>query len=137
MSCRPTCGRTAQGATPSDLAPGQSPRLRPAEGRAVEALGSADDRFHEECAVVGIHGHAEAGNLAYLGLYSMQHRGQEGSGIVSSNGEALISHRGLGLVADVFPEAVIRRLVGDAEMVARIHGAHEPVRDESHHEARA
>ncbi len=75
-------------------------------------LDAAEDRFHEECAVVGVHGHAEAANLAYLGLYSMQHRGQEGSGIVSSNGDALISHRGLGLVADVFPESVIRRLTG-------------------------
>jgi amidophosphoribosyltransferase len=72
------------------------------------------DRFHEECAVVGIYGHSEASNLAYLGLYSMQHRGQEGSGIVSSNGKALISHRGLGLVADVFDEHVIRRLTGDS-----------------------
>lgn len=75
-------------------------------------LDPSEDRFHEECAVVGIAGHEEAANLAYLGLYSMQHRGQEGSGIVSSNGEALISHRGLGLVADVFPEGVIRRLTG-------------------------
>ena len=73
-----------------------------------------DRRFHEECAVVGIYGHDEAANLAYLGLYAMQHRGQEGSGIVSSNGKALISHRGLGLVADVFHENVIRRLVGDS-----------------------
>ncbi|MFN2375865.1 MAG: hypothetical protein ABR538_04960, partial [Candidatus Binatia bacterium] len=77
-------------------------------------LAGADDRFHEECAVVGIYGHSEAANLAYLGLYSMQHRGQEGSGIVSSNGKALISHRGLGLVADVFHENVIRRLVGSS-----------------------
>jgi amidophosphoribosyltransferase len=76
--------------------------------------GAADDAFHEECAVVGIYGHDEAANLAYLGLYSMQHRGQEGSGIVSSNGKALISHRGLGLVADVFHESVIRRLVGSS-----------------------
>jgi amidophosphoribosyltransferase len=74
------------------------------------------DRFHEECAVVGIHGHSEAGNLAYLGLYAMQHRGQEGSGIVSSDGQALISHRGLGLVADIFPESVIRRLVGNSSI---------------------
>lgn len=70
------------------------------------------DRFHEECAVVGVYAHEEAANLAYLGLYAMQHRGQEGSGIVSSNGKALISHRGLGLVADVFHESVIRRLSG-------------------------
>ena len=70
------------------------------------------DRFHEECGVVGIHGHAEASNLAYLALYSMQHRGQESAGIVSSRGDALISHRGLGLVADVFNPDIIHRLTG-------------------------
>jgi len=70
------------------------------------------DRFHEECAVVGVCGQSEAANLAYLSLYALQHRGQEGAGIVSSNGEALISHRGLGLVADVFDESIIRRLSG-------------------------
>jgi len=96
----------------------------PGESLNATASGSIDsfddagsepgDRFREECAVVGIYGHSEAANLAYLGLYAMQHRGQEGSGIVSSNGKALISHRGLGLVADVFHESVIRRLVGDS-----------------------
>ena len=49
------------------------------------------DRFHEECGVVGVYGHPEAANLAYLGLYALQHRGQESAGIVSSDGEALIS----------------------------------------------
>jgi amidophosphoribosyltransferase len=78
----------------------------------ARGVDGGDDRFHEECAVVGVHGHDEAANLAYLALYAMQHRGQEGSGIVSSNGKALISHRGLGLVADVFPESVIRQLEG-------------------------
>ena len=71
------------------------------------------DRFHEECGVVGVFGRPEAANIAYLSLYALQHRGQEGAGIVSSDGEALISHRGLGLVADVFDEEIIRRLVGD------------------------
>ncbi len=70
------------------------------------------DRFHEECAVVGVCGQPEAANLAYLSLYALQHRGQEGAGIVSSNGQALISHRGLGLVADVFNENIVRRLAG-------------------------
>ena len=48
------------------------------------------DKFHEECGVVGVYGHPEAANLAYLGLYALQHRGQESAGIVASNGEALI-----------------------------------------------
>lgn len=72
------------------------------------------DRFREECGIVGVYGHPEAANLAYLGLYALQHRGQEGAGIVSANGDFLISHRGLGLVADVFNEDIIRRLNGTA-----------------------
>ncbi|MFI5395143.1 MAG: amidophosphoribosyltransferase [Candidatus Binatia bacterium] len=72
------------------------------------------DRFHEECGVVGIFGHPEAANLAYLSLYALQHRGQESAGIVSSKEGILISHRGLGLVADVFDEDIIRKLEGTA-----------------------
>lgn len=72
------------------------------------------DRFREECGVVGVFGHPEAANLAYLSLYALQHRGQEGAGIVSSNDGVLLSHRGLGLVADVFDEKIIRRLRGHA-----------------------
>src|SRR5262245_5120982 len=75
---------------------------------------SDGDRFHEECGVVGIYGHPEAANLAYLALYALQHRGQESAGIVSSRGDALISHRGLGLVADVFSPEIIQRLAGTA-----------------------
>ncbi len=64
--------------------------------------------------MVGVYGHPEAANLAYLALYALQHRGQESAGIVSSRGDALISHRGLGLVADIFQPEIIRRLVGTA-----------------------
>ncbi len=70
------------------------------------------DKFHEECAVVGVHGHPEAANMVYLGLYALQHRGQESSGIVSSDGEVLISHRQMGLVADIFKEDIIKNLRG-------------------------
>jgi amidophosphoribosyltransferase len=70
------------------------------------------DRFREECGVVGVYGHPEAANLVYLGLYALQHRGQEGAGIVSSDGNLLMSHRGLGLVADVFNHEIIQRLEG-------------------------
>ena len=70
------------------------------------------DKFHEECAVMGVHGHPEAANMVYLGLYALQHRGQESCGIVSSDGKGLISHRQMGLVADVFKEDVIKRLEG-------------------------
>ncbi len=72
------------------------------------------DAFHEECGVFGVFGHPEAANLAYLGMYALQHRGQESAGIVSSNGKSLISHRGMGLVADIFNSEVINRLEGTA-----------------------
>ncbi|MGH7780224.1 MAG: amidophosphoribosyltransferase [Candidatus Binataceae bacterium] len=70
------------------------------------------DAFHDECGVFGVYGHPEAANLAYLGLYGLQHRGQESAGIVSSNGKALISHRGMGLVADIFNSDIIAKLQG-------------------------
>lgn len=60
------------------------------------------DKLHEECGVFGIFGHPEAANLTYLGLYALQHRGQESCGIVASDGMRLNSHLGMGLVADVF-----------------------------------
>jgi amidophosphoribosyltransferase len=70
------------------------------------------DKFHEECGVVGVYGHDEAATLAYLSLYALQHRGQESAGIVASNGDALIAHRGMGLVADIFGHDILSRLVG-------------------------
>src|SRR5215468_3985498 len=70
------------------------------------------DKFHEECGVVGVYGHPEAATLAYLGLYALQHRGQESAGIVASNGEALIAHRGMGHVADIFNQDILSRLEG-------------------------
>lgn len=75
------------------------------------------DKFKEECAVVGVIGDAEASNYCYLSLYAMQHRGQEGSGIVSwAEGEdglkQMKAHRGLGLVADVFSESELSSLDG-------------------------
>ena len=70
------------------------------------------DEFHEECGVFGVYGQPEAANLVYLGLYALQHRGQESAGIVSSNGKTLVSHRGMGLVADIFNSEVIQRLEG-------------------------
>jgi amidophosphoribosyltransferase len=60
------------------------------------------DKLKEECGVFGIFGHPEAANLTYLGLYSLQHRGQESCGIVASDGHRLRAHKGMGLVADVF-----------------------------------
>jgi len=70
------------------------------------------DRFKEACGIVGILGSPEAPNLAYLGLYALQHRGQESAGIVSSDGETLHLEKAMGLVAEVFTEARLRRLKG-------------------------
>ncbi len=80
----------------------------------LDAAEAKLDGFHEECGVFGVYGHPEAANLVYLGLYALQHRGQESAGIVSSNGKALISHRGMGLVADIFNSAVLEQLEGTA-----------------------
>ena len=60
------------------------------------------DKFNDECGVFGIFGHPEAANLTYLGLYALQHRGQESCGIVSSDGQNLQTYRNMGLVSDVF-----------------------------------
>jgi len=70
------------------------------------------ERFHDECGVFGIQGHDEAANIVYLGLYALQHRGQESCGIVSSNGKEHTAHRALGLVADTFNEESLARLDG-------------------------
>jgi amidophosphoribosyltransferase len=76
------------------------------------SISSTPDGFHEECAVVGISGHKEAANLTYLGLYALQHRGQEGSGIVSSDGQRFFQQKGLGLVADIYSKKTLRGLPG-------------------------
>ncbi|WP_316348019.1 amidophosphoribosyltransferase [Desulfuromonas acetoxidans] len=60
------------------------------------------DKFEDECGVFGIYGHPEAANLTYLGLYALQHRGQESCGIVASDGVSLRAYRKNGLVADAF-----------------------------------
>ncbi|MCD6150569.1 MAG: amidophosphoribosyltransferase [Deltaproteobacteria bacterium] len=64
------------------------------------------------CGIIGISNHPEASNLAYLGLYSMQHRGQESAGIIATNGKQYAIHKGMGLVADIFSEENIAQLPG-------------------------
>lgn len=74
---------------------------------------AADDKLHEECGVFGVFGHPDAAALVALGLHALQHRGQEASGIVSYDGTEFPSHRGLGLVDDIFhSSAVIAGLKG-------------------------
>jgi amidophosphoribosyltransferase len=66
------------------------------------------------CGVIGIFGHPEASNLAYLGLHALQHRGQESAGIVSSDGQRLRWVREMGLVGEIFTEERLRQLPGTA-----------------------
>jgi amidophosphoribosyltransferase len=70
--------------------------------------------WKEECAAVGIWNHSDAARLAYLGMFAMQHRGQESAGMVTLHNEEHIHHKGLGLVEDVFAEEDIIRLKGDS-----------------------
>ena len=74
---------------------------------------SDDDCVQDECGVFGVYGHPEANKLIYLGLYSLQHRGQEGAGLVCSDEGVLTAHRGIGLVADVFKPHKLARVTGN------------------------
>ncbi len=70
------------------------------------------DKFKEECGVFGIHGHAEAANLTYLGLYALQHRGQESAGIAAADGAQIRVSKAMGYVNEAFDEATLDRLSG-------------------------
>jgi len=70
--------------------------------------------WREECAIFGVWNSPEAARLTYLGLYALQHRGQEAAGIVSLSEGQHLAHKGLGLVADVFGEPELNRLKGRA-----------------------
>jgi amidophosphoribosyltransferase len=64
------------------------------------------------CGVFGIYGHPNAAELTYYGLYALQHRGQESAGIVSSDGRQFRTHKGMGLVSQIFSGDVLHQLVG-------------------------
>src|SRR4249920_3545235 len=70
------------------------------------------DKFKEECGVFGIFGHPEAANMTYLGLYALQHRGQESAGIAASDGTKVRISRAMGYVADTFDAAELSNLPG-------------------------
>ena len=65
------------------------------------------------CGVFGIIGHKDAARLTYLGLYALQHRGEESAGIIAYDGKRVRHHKGMGLVGDVFDERAIKSLRGD------------------------
>ncbi len=77
---------------------------------------SGEDKPREACGVFGIWGHPEASKMTYLGLYALQHRGQESCGIAASNGEQVASFRKMGLVAEAFGEEEFSRLRGHLAM---------------------
>jgi amidophosphoribosyltransferase len=70
------------------------------------------DKFREECGVFGIWGHQEASNLTYLGLYALQHRGQESAGIAASDGVRIRVSKAMGHVNDAFDEDALTKLPG-------------------------
>ncbi|HSE30480.1 MAG TPA: amidophosphoribosyltransferase [Pyrinomonadaceae bacterium] len=70
------------------------------------------DKLHEECGVFGIYGHPDAARLTYLGLYALQHRGQESCGIVASDGSELRLERAMGHVSEAFNQSHLDRLKG-------------------------
>lgn len=86
----------------------------PASSANIYCHAEDHDRPREECGVFGVFGHEEAAKLIYLGLYALQHRGQEGAGIVCAQDGVLTAHRGVGLVSDVFKP----------HKLARVHGVH-------------
>jgi amidophosphoribosyltransferase len=75
-----------------------------------------DDKFHDECGLFGIWNHPEAANVTYLGLYALQHRGQESAGIAATDGHNFHVEKAMGWVADVFHPERLRRLPGHRAM---------------------
>ena len=73
---------------------------------------AGDDKLREECGVVAIHGHPDAARQVYLGLYALQHRGQESAGIATADGQYLANIKGMGLVSEIFTDDVLQKLPG-------------------------
>jgi len=71
-----------------------------------------DEAVKHYCGLFGIYGHRDAARLTYLGLYSLQHRGEEAAGIVTYDGKVMQSHKGMGLVSEVFNETNLHQLPG-------------------------
>jgi amidophosphoribosyltransferase len=78
----------------------------------TDHLHTLDDHFHDECGVFGVFNHAEAAKMTYLGLYALQHRGQEAAGIASTDSANIHIHKAMGLVQEIFTPEVISHLPG-------------------------
>lgn len=75
-----------------------------------------DDAVKHYCGLFSIFGHRDAARLTYLGLYSLQHRGEEAAGIVTFDGKTMRTHKGMGLVSEVFSEDTLHALPGRAAL---------------------
>jgi len=80
----------------------------------ARGVSEGSDKFHDECGVCAVIGHPDAANLVYLGLYALQHRGQESAGIASFDGQAMRYHKAMGYVADIFNRERLAALPGTA-----------------------
>ena len=80
----------------------------------TEPIHLDDDHFHDHCGVFGVFGNDEAAKLTYLGLYALQHRGQESAGIASTDGADVRVHKSLGHVQEIFTPQVVASLPGSA-----------------------
>lgn len=70
------------------------------------------EKPREACGVFGIYGHPEAAKMSYFGMYALQHRGQESAGIAVTQNKSIVTHKGMGLVPDVFDMAQMDELEG-------------------------
>ncbi len=89
-------------------------RIQNAPLPADRIAGIVDDHFHDHCGVFGVFGEPDAAKTAYLGLYALQHRGQEAAGMCASDGTELRVVKGMGLVPDVFTNERLASLTGDS-----------------------
>src|SRR6201994_3028824 len=71
------------------------------------------DKLREECGVMAIYGHPEAARYTYMGLYALQHRGQESAGIATADGQKITDTKGMGLVSEIFTDDVLAKLPGE------------------------
>ena len=78
------------------------------------------DKYREECGVFGIAGHPEAANLAYLGLYALQHRGQESAGIASWDGHTIHHSKAMGYVNEAFDSTSLAKLPRSEEHTSEL-----------------
>ncbi|NNK84090.1 MAG: amidophosphoribosyltransferase, partial [Desulfobacterales bacterium] len=86
--------------------------MDPKPEREILPLAGTDEKPRESCGIFGIQGHPEAAKLTYFGLYALQHRGQESTGIAVVKDKRISAHKGMGLVPDVFDMTHFEHLQG-------------------------